>query len=151
MARVNQVTNKRILESEVDSEVVTDTQIIQMPSKHFHILIENKNSLNKNLFNETVELSAKLKGEEEEKKLYIEAYNKEKKERELTMQKCNMIEKELSIHKSRIKTAPEIERMLSNTQKNDEYIIKNKDKLVGEYYNKNYLPKTEALKKSLGL
>lgn len=129
----------------------SDTEKIIMPAKHFKALIENKNISYKQSYNEAIELSGKLREEIAVKKAYQEALQKLKTEKDVYLNKCSMYEKEINSHKSKTKNTPLVDDMLVKMKTNEEYLSKNKESLIQDYYDKNCASKVDSVRKSLGL
>lgn len=79
------------------------------------------------------------------------ALEKEKREKEEIRNEKMVLEKELSAYKSKVKSTPEIEKMMKSMKSTTDTLIENKQSLIEDHYKKNYADEIENLKKSLGL
>jgi hypothetical protein len=148
------MTTKRapVVTREKDAtETDTDTEKIVMPARHFNALIDNKDTAYQHACFDAISASAKLKGEVEEKSAYKEALEIERREKEQLANRCQLYEKELATHRSKSKSTPQVQEMLKKMQASDEYLYKNKEALIEQYYKKNCAAKVDAVRKSLGL
>lgn len=139
---------KKILLSETENE---DTEKVIMPTRHFQAIIQSKDSAYEQSYREGVQLSSKLKAEGAKTAIYLSALEKEQREKETLKASNKQLEKELSIHKSKTKSSPEIEKMLLKMKEGDNYMAKNKQNLIEDHYKKNYASEVENLKKTLGV
>lgn len=148
--RIDTSKQIKIIETE-DEPLSTETEIVEIPKRVLTAFVEERNETYNQAYQEGIILSGKLREEAEIKKAYQEALDKEKKEKQLYLNKCNVYEKELNAHRSKANSKPEINTMLIKMKENQEYLNKNKDKLVDDYYKKNCVSKVEQIRKQLGL
>lgn len=124
----------------------TDTESEQyvISKKHFNAILSNKDEAYKQCYHEAIGIAGLLKGVHEEKLLYKQAFERAKSKSEIQ-------EKELQELKSKQKTSPNVEHIIKKISEKDNFMIKNKDKLIDECYRKNHAARIAELRKQLDL
>ena len=139
---------KKILMTETEE---TDSEQIIIPAKHFDAIIQNKDENFRRCLDDAIALSSRAQAESTKVSIYAMALEKEKREKEEIRNEKMVLEKELSAYKSKVKSTPEIEKMMKSMKSTTDTLIENKQTLIEDHYKKNYAEEIENLKKSLGL
>jgi hypothetical protein len=128
-------------------EIDEDTEMAVLPMRHFHALIENKDSIIEKYDDDRIRLACELKQSQEETQVYIEALQKTKDGRREYRNKCEVLEKELDILKNRVKPNPKIKEIINKS--NSILEVEDRAKKADDYYKKHYSGKIEQLRKKL--
>lgn len=139
-------TSKKIMDSEENdmTNTETETEKIVMPAKHFHALIDNKDTAYNQIYRESITLAGDLKASKEKMNIYEKALQNK-------TNKCELLEKELTVHKGKYKTSAEFKTQAEKMAKCQEKFNEVKPKLIQDYYEKNHQKEIEELKKRFGV
>lgn len=145
------ISNKKVALTETETE--SECEKMTIPVKHFNAILQNREAVYDVCYKDGIKARTLLKVEKEKRDLYMQAYEKTKREKE-TLEVINIEqEKEIKSLHSKAKASPESIKILQ--QLNDKKVKYTEDddkKFMEDEYNKNNFKKEISdLKKSLGL
>ena len=140
---------KKIMLTESEDIENTESEKIILSAKHFQTIIETKDKAYEQCYRDAIHAAAKAKAEGIKINLYEMALEKEKREKQEIKDKNSLLENELNIFRSQLKSHPEVEKMTK--QKSNRLFIENKETLIDEDCELSFRNEIDELKKRLGV
>jgi hypothetical protein len=124
------------------TETMTENEIIPIPKKKFYNILSNYRDNTDKLQVEKLQLEGAIKGHQEREEIYKKFISEIKEENILLKNKLEVMTKKTVSNKD----LADIDLRINEK---DDYFLKNKEKIVNEYYEKHFKQSNDELRREL--